>query len=100
MALTSAEYFAVSNHLTDWPHTMSYDEVCDGIMYGHEDVLVCEQFENDLPADVVESIEGMRITFLRSAEEITADLREAIRNGDPMTIAEQLQALENQLGAN
>ena len=99
MALTSAEYFAVSNHLTDWPHTMSYDEVCDGIMYGHEDVLVCEQFENDLPADVVESIEGMRITFLRSVAEMTEDLFKAIEDGDQQAIADRMLSLRAELGA-
>ena len=100
MALTNAEHFAVSAHLTEWPDTMTYDELCDGIMYGHEDVIIWEKFEDELPADVIESIDNLRITLIRYVAEITADLREAIRNGDPMTIAEQLQSLEKQLGAN
>ena len=98
MALTSAEYFAVSNHLTDWPHTMTYDEVCDGIIYGHEDVIVWEKFENYLPVDVVDIIEDMRVSFIRTVSAMTRGLRDAIREGDPMDIADHLRGLENQLG--
>lgn len=98
MALTTAEHFAVSAHLTEWPDTMTYDELLDAINAQHEDVIVWEQFEDNLADDLIESIENTRITFIRYVEEITEPLRFAIKDGDPMTIAEQLLSLETKLG--
>lgn len=100
MSLSTAESFAASLVLTEWPDTMTYDELCDGIKFGHEDVIVYEQFEDELPDDIIETIESIRFGFIKTVAGMTENLREAIRNGDPMTIAEQLQALESKLGVN
>ena len=96
--LNSAENFAASQVLTEWPEAMTYDELLDAIRDGHEDVIIWEQFENELTEDVIDTIEGMRVSFLASVLEMTNDLRESIYRGDPMDIADQLRALESQLG--
>ena len=98
--LTTAENFAASQVLTEWPDTMSYDELLEGITFAHPDVVIWDQFEDELPADIIDTIENLRITFLHSVQAMTEDLREAIKDGDPMTIAERLASLENQLGVN
>ena len=96
--LNSAENFAASQVLTEWPEAMTYDELLDAIRDGHEDVIIWEQFENELTEDVIDTIEGMRVSFLASVLDMTANLRESIYRGDPMDIADQLRALESQLG--
>ena len=96
--LTTAENFAASQVLTEWPDDMTYDDLLNAIIEQHPDVIVWDQFENNLPEEVVETIESMRITFVACVAQMTDDLRQAIKQGDPMTIAEQLAALDNQLG--
>lgn len=96
--LTIAEYQAAANVLTEWPEDMNYDELLTAIETEHPDVVVSGQFENGLLSDIVEEIEGQRVAFLRHVAAMTEDLRNAIKAGDPMTIAEQLAAFENQIG--
>ena len=96
--LNTAENFAASQVLTEWPEAMTYDELLDAIRDGHEDVIVWDQFENELTEDIIDTIEGMRVSFLSSVLDMTANLRESIHRGDPMDIADQLCALESQLG--
>lgn len=96
--LTTAENFAASQVLTEWPDEMTYDELLDAIKTNDMDVSVWDQFEDELPEDIIDTIENARVSFLRTVTEMTADLRQAIKDGDPMTIAERLASLENQLG--
>lgn len=96
--LTTAENFAASQVLTEWPEAMNYDELLDAIRDGHEDVIVWEQFEDELTEDVIDTIEGIRVSFLSSVLDMTANLRESIRIGSPSIIAEELHTLESQLG--
>lgn len=96
--LTIAEYQAAANVLTEWPEDMNYDELLTAIETEHHDVMICEQFENNFLSDVVEEIEGQRVAFIRHVAAMTEDLRAAIKHGDPLTIAEQLAAFEQQIG--
>ena len=96
--LTTAENFAAAEILTEWPDNMNYDQLLDGIIDGHPDVIVCETYENHLPDDVVEAIEGLRVSFLNSVRLMAADLFTAIEDGDPQTIADRMISLRNQLG--
>ena len=98
--LTTAENFAASQVLTEWPDDMTYDQLLDAINEDHPDVIIWDQFEDELPEDLIDSIEGMRVAFLNHVAAMTEDLRQAIKDGDPMTIAERLASLENQLGVN
>lgn len=95
---TTAEAFALGQVLTDWPAAMTYDKILDAIKDHDVDVVIWDQFEDELPDDIIDTIEGMRVSFLNSVATMTENLRNAIKDGDPMTIAEQLTALENQLG--
>ena len=95
---TTAESFALGQVLTDWPARMTYDEILDAIKTSDMDVTVWDQFEDELTEDIIDTIEGMRVAFLNSVAAMTEDLRQAIKDGDPMTIAERLASLENQLG--
>lgn len=96
--LTTAEQFAAAQVLTEWPDEMTYDELLDAVNTRHEDVIVWDQFEDELPCDIIETIESMRTHYLNSVAAMTDALRQTIKDGDPMTIAEQLAAFENQLG--
>lgn len=96
--LTTAENFAASNVLTEWPDNYTYDQLCDAIIACDPDVMVWETFEDEIPVDIVETMENMRIHFIHSVSAMTDALRQTIKEGDPMTIAEQLAAFENQLG--
>ena len=98
--LTTAENFAASQILTEWPDDMTYDELLDAIKEYNHDVVVWERFEDMHPEDIIENIEALRVTFLATVAQMTDDLRQAIKHGDPMTITEQLAALDNQLGVN
>lgn len=51
-----------------------------------------------LAYEVIEQIELLRVSFLSNVKEITKGLRDAIKKGDPLTIAEQLAAFEQQIG--
>lgn len=98
--LTTAENFAASQILTEWPDDMTYDELLDAIKEYNHDVVVWERFEDMHPEDIIENIEALRVTFLTTVAHMTGDLREAIKQGDPQTIADRLMSLENQLGVN
>lgn len=95
---TIAENFALANILTEWPDGMTYDDILSGIDNGHEDIVIYEPFEQMLAYEVIEQIELLRVSFLSNVKEITKGLRDAIKNGDPLTIAEQLAAFEQQIG--
>lgn len=96
--LTYAEEFAISQIVSEWESHYTYDQVLNSIERNDGDVYVWCVFE-DQPADVVvDAIESARVSFLRTAEAMTAELRQAIKDGDPMTIAEKLASFENQLG--
>ena len=97
--MTIAENFAASQVLTEWPDNMNYDQLLQAVEDGHEDVIVWSPFENDLPLDIVDAIESQRVSFLRDVAAMTADLCQAIEQGDPMTIAERMIALRADLGA-
>ena len=96
--LTTAENFAASQVLTEWPDEMTYDQLLDAIKTNDMDVIVWDQFEDELPDDIIETIESLRVHFLNSVAAMTDALRQTIKDGDPMTIAEQLHAFERQLG--
>ena len=98
--LTTAENFAASQVLTEWPDDMTYDMLLEGIDGHDPDVIVWEQFEDCSTEEIIETIEDLRVTFLSTVAQMTDDLRQAIKQGDPMTIAGQLAALDNQLGVN
>ena len=98
MSLTIAENFAAAQVLTDWPDNFTYDQLLDAITDQHEDVLVWEQYEDELPDTIVQIIEDLRVQFLVNIANMTEDLRNAIKQGDPMTIAEQLASFERQIG--
>ena len=96
--LTTAENFAASQVLTEWPDDMTYDQLLDGIAFAHPDVIIWDQFEDELPADIIDTIENLRITFMASVAHMTEDLRQAIKDGDQQAIADRMLSLENQLG--
>lgn len=96
--LTTAENFAASQVLTEWPDDITYDELLNAIKEYNHDVVVWERFEDMHPEDIIENIEALRVSFLASVLDMTANLRESIYRGDPMDIADQLRALESQLG--
>lgn len=96
--LTIAENFAASQVLTEWPTALSYDELLTAIENRHEDVIVWEPHEDYDPGEVVDLIESLRVSFLNSVSVMVEGLCDAVKQGEPMTIAEQLTALEKQLG--
>ena len=98
MSLTIAENFAAAQVLTDWPDNFTYDQLLDAVTDQHEDVLVWEKYEDEMPDDIVESIEALRINFLANVAYMTNDLREAIKQGSPSIIAEELASFERQIG--
>lgn len=99
MTLTHAENFAAGNVLTEWPEALSYDELLTAIETdSNPDILIWQQYENDLPSDIVCTIEDMRRSFLNHVADMTEDLRAAIREGDPRLIKDALIEFERQLG--
>ena len=96
--LSYAEEFAISQIVSEWESHYTYDQVLNSIERDDGDVYVWCVFE-DQPKDViVEAIESARVSFLRTVDEMTADLRQAIKDGDPQAIADRMLSLENQLG--
>ena len=98
--LTKSQRFALANVLTDWDESLTYSEVLDKVFEGTDDdaVVIWEAYEDMSPVDVHERIVRLEQDFRTYAAQVTAYLREAIEEGDPMTIAERLASLENQLG--
>lgn len=96
--LTLAENFAASQVLTEWPDYMTYDELLTAIENDHCDVVIYELYEDRLQDEIIETIECLRSCFLGNVKTMTENLRNAIKKGDPLTIAEKLQQFENQLG--
>lgn len=96
--LTTAENFAASQVLTEWPEGLTYDELCTLIEQSSDDVLVYCLFEDSNPHDVVQAMDDLRVSFIRSVEELTESLRKAIRQGCPSIIAEELSSLERSIG--
>ena len=97
--MTIAENFAASQVLTEWPDNMNYDQLLQAVEDGHEDVIVWSPFENDLPVDIVDAIESQRVSFLRDVAAMTADLCQAIEDGDQQAIADHMLTLRADLGA-
>ena len=96
--LTTTQLFAASEVLTDWPEDMTYPELINAIDIDHEDVMVCELYENYPKDYIIDQIEGIKISFRNAVINMTEDLRNAIKQGSPSIIAEELAKLENQLG--
>jgi hypothetical protein len=97
--LTIAENFAASQVLTEWPEGLTYDELCTAIEEDSQDVLVYCLFEDSHPADIVQAMDDLRVSFMRSVEQITEPLRDSIREGEAMNISDELYKLERSIGA-
>lgn len=97
--LTIAENFAASQVLTEWPEGLTYDELCSAIEDCSANVLVYCLFEDSHPADIVQAMDDLRVSFMRSVEQITEPLRDAIREGEAMNISDELYKLERSIGA-
>lgn len=101
--LTTSQRFAVAQTLSDHDAHMTYQEIQDAIFEAAHDpnmddrFTIWEPFENMDPDTLCDTMDELEFAFRQYATMITRELRQAIKDGDPMTIAEKLAALENQL---
>ena len=101
--LTTSERFAVCQTLSDHDAHMTYEEIKDALFEGYENpdmddrFTIWEPFERMDPTTLCDTMDELEFAFRQYATQITRKLRDAIREGDPMTIAEHLAALEAEL---
>ena len=101
--LTTSQRFAVGQTLSDHDAHLTYQEIQDAMFeaYDNPDMddrfTIWEQFERMDPQTLCDTMDELEFAFRQYATTVTRELRDAIRDGDPMTIAEKLAALESQL---
>ena len=102
--LTTSQRFALGQTLSDYNPHLTYQELQDRIT-SYDDDQDCsddftawEPFEHMDPQTLCDTMDELEFAFRQYATQITRSLRDSIREGDPMTIAERLASLENQLG--
>ena len=101
--MTPSERFAIAFATSYTPDSMDYQDIITAIDEQYqdgeinEDITIWEPMEQLSADELIDHIGDMECAFRLHAQEVTKDLRDAIKNGDPLTIAEQLAKLEAHL---
>ena len=61
--MNTAEKFALDEHLSSYPESATYEEVCDLILEEDENVIAWAQMEYTPPTQIVEAIDCTRLHF-------------------------------------
>lgn len=101
--LTTSQRFAVGQTLSDHDPHLTYQEIQDAMFEAYDDpdmddrFTIWEPFENMDPTTLCDTMDDLEFAFRQYASQVTRKLRDAIRDGDTQSIANQLEALENEL---